>query len=192
MFNNALFQFLVVSSDGYWVSQLMVAIIRYMFVKYPIEIHNYIPNNSDSSYKNLIFCRLLWWSCIINNRKWCINVSATVESPLFSSHSSDSVLKPRFLAPELKLFFDASFHSNHWLDGAWLRLQNSLLRLLNRLYSELSHSAYSRGARAKWFYTLTQNLSWDQQTNNLEASYLMIFILDAVVLKKNDNDQIDK
>ena len=93
MFNNAWFQFLVVFSDGYWVSQLMVAIIRYMFVKYPIEIHNYIPNNSDSSYKNLIFCRLLWWSsCIIKNRKWCINVSATVESPLFSSHSSDSVL----------------------------------------------------------------------------------------------------
>ena len=61
------------------------------------------------------------------------------------------------LGVETKIFiFDASFTQSD-LAEHWLRLQNSLLRLLNRLLSELSHSACSRGARAKMFYSLIQN-----------------------------------
>ena len=48
-------QFLFLSYS-YWISQLIIAIIRYIFVMYPIEVHNRMPDNES---KNKLFKRIL-------------------------------------------------------------------------------------------------------------------------------------
>ena len=64
------------------------------------------------------------------------------------------------LGVETKIFiFDASFTQSD-LAEHWLRLQNSLLRLLNRLHSELSHSAYSGVREGKMILHLDTELAF--------------------------------
>ena len=41
---------------SYWSSQLIISLIRYFFVMYPIQVYNCLPNNN---YKNKIFFKLL-------------------------------------------------------------------------------------------------------------------------------------
>ena len=41
---------------SYWSSQLIISLIRYFFVMYPIQVYNCLPNNN---YKNKIFYKLL-------------------------------------------------------------------------------------------------------------------------------------
>ena len=43
---------------SYWISQLIIAIIRYIFVMYPIEVHNRMPDNES---KNKLFKKILKW-----------------------------------------------------------------------------------------------------------------------------------
>ena len=41
---------------SYWASQLIIASIRYFYVKYPIQVHNFAPTNG---FKNKMFLKLL-------------------------------------------------------------------------------------------------------------------------------------
>ena len=43
-------------SCSYWSSQLIISLIRYCFVMFPIRVHNYLPTNN---YKNKLFFELL-------------------------------------------------------------------------------------------------------------------------------------
>ena len=46
----------LIISDSYWGSQLIIALIRYLMVKYPIAAHNALPTNNC---KNVFFLKLL-------------------------------------------------------------------------------------------------------------------------------------
>ena len=45
-----------VDSYSYWNSQLIIAIIRYIFVMHPIEVHNRLPDNDS---KNKLFKKIM-------------------------------------------------------------------------------------------------------------------------------------
>jgi len=46
---------------SYWISQLIIAIIRYIFVMYPIEVHNRMPDNESKNklFKKILKCSFL-------------------------------------------------------------------------------------------------------------------------------------
>ena len=46
--------------SSYWSSQLFISILRYLFVMYPIEVHNYLPN-MNGMQRNRSFFKLLRW-----------------------------------------------------------------------------------------------------------------------------------
>ena len=48
---------------SYWSVQLTIAIIRYVFVMFPTEVHNLFPN---SKYKNKLFLRIIKWGKLDN------------------------------------------------------------------------------------------------------------------------------
>ena len=50
------FSNVLIISDSYWGAQLIIALIRYLMVKYPIAAHNALPTNSC---KNVFFLKLL-------------------------------------------------------------------------------------------------------------------------------------
>ena len=50
------FSNVLIISDSYWGFQLIIALIRYLMVKYPVAAHNALPT---SNCKNVFFLKLL-------------------------------------------------------------------------------------------------------------------------------------